>query len=149
MHSLSLTTLRCAFLSMGLWEIRRSEGFVGRLTGDETFWNLVVSLGLGPEWQPTPGPFLLNESTPTCMHRRDTPTNTLHIASPQKEMGAGLESHGLHVETQKQMGEGFCGSLVTFQNFTAVCADEFLVWSAGAYSQWWCDSLPVQIQLWE
>lgn len=110
MHSLSLATLRWAFLSMGLWGIRRSESSVGRLTGDETYWNLVVSIGLRSEWQPAPEAFLLNKGTPTGLHRRDTPTNALHIAlalaSLQKEMGAGLESHRLHVETQKQTGRG-------------------------------------------
>ena len=83
---------------------------------------------MGPEGQPAPAAFLVNGGTLTVT-LRDAPTNPLHtawvLASPQKGPEAGIGDPQAECrETEAKLAEEFCRSLVPFQDFSAVRADE-------------------------
>lgn len=71
----------------------------------------------------------MNGRTLTVMLNRDAPTNPLPtawvLASPQKGPGAEIgDPQAVCRETEVKLAEGFCRSLVSFQDFSAVRADE-------------------------
>lgn len=138
---------------MGLWEVNGSDSFMGDVlgVGSTEVWKCPYNWGLR-------GSQLLQYSWWMEVHpvtfSRDAPTNPLHtawvLASLQQGPGSGTgDPQGECTGTKVKLAQGFCGNLIPFQEFSAVPADEIWVWSAGAYPHWWCDSQPVQIQLWE